>query len=1000
MDYRCKILGQTQVLVDGTPILLGTSAKVRGVLALLLLHNRESLSGAELIDRIWSDRGELEDPSGTLTSYISRARAPLKAAGLPITISHSRAGYRLDADPTRIDYHYSKVLQQRAAAAIDQGDPTRARALLQEAIGLWADEPLLDLNSSWADDERITMAVNELLPLYQALVDVELRLQLYDSALSTTNRLLKQHEFNDRLIMQMMQAMDGAGRHHDLPDFYRSVRHRMIERFGTEPSPTMDALFQQLLQRRLAAPAVPATVDLPVATTAPPAAPSRSSEFAHTTTALPSAGADLLAPPRQLLPDIHDFTGRTAQLAQLDALHEAGAKNTALTLITIDGPPGVGKTTLITHWAHRVAGAFPDGQIYVDLGGFGPAEPTDPSTALAGVLGALGLRAEDLPVRLEERAAKLRTITSTRRLLMILDNARDADQIRPLLPSSPYCLVVATSRSRLPSLITRESARRISVPPMPTEEARALLTRVITPERAQTDLTAVESITEHCGGLPLALRVSAAHAVASPGTALNDLATHLKELTDQFDTEDEQDPFSLAAAFSFSYNALPAEAQRCFRLLALHPGLDITTNAAAALLGQPLSRARRHLHTLAEASLLGTDRHDRYRLHDLLRAYAAYRLQVAEHTAGEQDEAIIRILDFYLQTAHNADRQRAPHRYAVAELAATTAVVAQTFATDRDAAQWLLAERHNLAAATRLAAEHGHHHHAWRLPGTLRKVLERHNLHDDSLVLHTIALTSARAVGDSYGQASTLKDLGTVHLNLRQPTEAVRCLSEALTIARRAHHQVTEGACLHNLGRAYVALDDIDRGRDYYRQALALRREIDDQDGVGYTLHRLGMSHSQVQDYEVAVTHLRQALQVREKIQHYQGQADTLAELATLHLQQGHFSRTIEYARRALPIHDRTLDHRTAIDTLLALAHAHLNLHHYDDTVTAAQRAADLCWEINDPAGRAQSFDLLSRAYHALDKLELSERLREQAAAIRAALAIPGDLNNEHVSGL
>ncbi|QUQ64609.1 tetratricopeptide repeat protein [Kutzneria sp. CA-103260] len=411
-------------------------------------------------------------------------------------------------------------------------------------------------------------------------------------------------------------------------------------------------------------------------------------------------------------------------------------------------------------------------------------------------------------------------------------------------------------------------------------------------------------------------------------------------------------------------------------------------------------RARRHLHTLAEASLLDTDRHDRYRLHDLLRAYAAHRLQLAEHPAGEHDEVIIRILDFYLQTAHNADRQRAPHRYAVAELDATTPVVAQTFATDRDAAHWLLTERHNLAAVTRLAAEHGHHHHAWRLPGTLRKVLERHHLHDESLALHTIALASARAIGDSSGQASTLKDLGTVHLNLHQPTEAVQCLSEALTIARNTHHQLAEGACLHNLGRAHLALDDIERARDYYRQALALRREINDQDGVGYTLHRLGMSYGHVQDYDVAVTHFRQALQVREKIQHYQGQADTLAGLATLHLHQGNFNRTIEYAQRALPIHDRTLDHRTAIDTLLVLARAFYNLHHYDDTISAATRAADLCWEINDPAGRAQSFDLLSCARNALGELELSNRLRQQASAIRAAFAIQGDLNTDNVSGL
>jgi DNA-binding SARP family transcriptional activator/Tfp pilus assembly protein PilF/Cdc6-like AAA superfamily ATPase len=997
VDYRCTILGPTQVLVDGAPIPLGDSAKVRGTLAILLLHARESVSPTELIDRVWTDSAGLGDAHGTLMSYVSRARARLKAAGLPITIRHSRAGYRLDADPARIDYHYAKILHQRAAAALEQGDPTRARALLREAVALWAEEPLLDLSSDWAADERVTMAVNDLLPLYQALIDVELGLDLYDSALSTTSRLLKQHEFNDRLIMQMMRAMDGAGRHHDLPDFYRGVRNRMIERFGTEPSPVMDALFQQLLQRRLAAPSIPATVDLPPAARTA-AAPARSTQPPPMTGAPPMTGpapvvpADLFTPPRQLLPGIHDFTGRTAQLAQLDALLHAGETTNALTLITIDGPPGVGKTTLITHWAHQVADHFPDGQIYLDLNGFGPAEPTDPATALSAVLVALGRRADELPARLEERAATLRTITSARRLLLIFDNARDADQIRPLLPSSPHCLVVVTSRSRLPSLAMRESAHRVSVPPMPIEEARALLTRVITPQRAQTDLPAVDAMTTHCGGLPLALRVSAAHTLAFPDTPLQDLAAHLGQFTDQFDTDDEhEDPFSLAAAFSFSYNALPPDAQRCFRLLSQHPGAEITTSAAAALLDERLTRARRHLHTLAEANLLDTRHQDRYRLHDLLRAYATHRFGLVEATAQARREVIARILDYYLQTAHNADRRRAPHRDAVAELPATTTVVAQTFATDRDAASWLLAERHNLAAATALAAEHGFHHHAWRLPGTLRKVLERNNLHHDSLALHTTALASARAVGDSHGQASILKDLGTIHLNLQQPDEAVACLNEALAIARESQYRLVEGACLHNLGRAYLALGDVDRARTHYRDALDLRREIGDHDGVGYTLHRLGLSHCDVQEYDVAVTHLRQALQVRERIQHYQGQADTLAALARVYLRQGSSARAIEYAQRALPIHDRTLDHRTAIDTLLVLATARFNLHHYQDSVRAGDRAAELCREINDPAGRAQALDVLACAHHALGAPELSDRLREQASAIRTALALPDD---------
>jgi tetratricopeptide (TPR) repeat protein len=483
------------------------------------------------------------------------------------------------------------------------------------------------------------------------------------------------------------------------------------------------------------------------------------------------------------------FAGRAEELAQLDAVLDAAASDqavgaTGVVISAIGGTAGVGKTALALHWAHRVAHRFPDGQLYANLRGFdaGNGRPADPADILRGFLDALGVHPERLPGDVEGLAGLYRSVVAGRRMLVLLDNAADAAQVRPFLPASPECLVIVTSRRELAALAAREGARLLQLDVLSEQEANELLVTRLGKERAAEEPWAVTQLATLCARLPLALSVVVARAAAAPKLPLSSLAAELTELGGRLDALDAGDPAAnVRTVLSLSYRHLPETAARMFRLLGLHPGPDISAAAAASLTGVPVAAARVALRDLTRASLLMEVVPGRFAFHDLLRAYAAEQATTAAGVANTTR----RMLDHYLHTAHRAHRVLYPGRELFDLDACAVGVTPETFGGKSSALHWLEAEYQVLLKVTDLAAREGYDAHAWRLPVVLWTFHNVCGHWHDGTRLHHLALAAARRDGSLSGEAQVLRGLGSFAMSLGAFDEAHERLTEAQAAFKR-----------------------------------------------------------------------------------------------------------------------------------------------------------------------------------------------------------------------
>ena len=492
------------------------------------------------------------------------------------------------------------------------------------------------------------------------------------------------------------------------------------------------------------------------------------------------------AVPRQLPTAVPYFAGRASELRLLDALAgDLDHGTSGVVISAIGGTAGVGKTALALHWAHRIAPNFPDGQLYANLRGFDPAgSPADPAGVLRGFLYAIGVHPERLPADTEGLAALYRSLLADRKMLVLLDNAADVAQVRPLLPASPRCLVIVTSRRELAALAAREGARLLRLDVLPEKEANELLTVRLGTDRAEAEPEAITELATLCARLPLALSVIVARAAAAPNLPLASLAAELTELRGRLDALDVGDPAgSVRTVFSLSYRHLPAAAARMFRLLGLHPGPDISGPAAASLAGVPLAGARTALRDLARASLIIESAPGRYGFHDLLRAYAAE--QTALRDGGERREAVGRMLDHYLHTALRAHVVLYPGRQRIELGPSRARVTPEEFAAKPSALAWLRSEYRVLLEMAGLAARDGFDDHAWRLPVVLWTFFDVCGHWHDGTRTHRTALEAARRCGDLGGQAHALRGLGTFGVMLGEYAQARRCLAQAQELFQR-----------------------------------------------------------------------------------------------------------------------------------------------------------------------------------------------------------------------
>ncbi|MFJ8689867.1 ATP-binding protein [Micromonospora wenchangensis] len=633
---------------------------------------------------------------------------------------------------------------------------------------------------------------------------------------------------------------------------------------------------------------------------------------AHAGSAAPAAGPGEPAPfvPRQLPAAVRHFTGRSAPLAALTALlTEPPGPPGTVPISTIGGTAGVGKTALAVYWAHQVAHRFPDGQLYVDLRGYDPASPAlSPAEAVAGFLEALAVSPERIPVGLAAQAALYRSLLADRRMLILLDNARDADQVRPLLPSSPGCLVLVTSRNQLPGLVTAEGARPLPLGLLSPAEGCELLSRRLGAERVAAEPAAVERIVAAAAGLPLALAIVAARAATYPDFRLARLAAELTASRGALDAfSGGEAGVDVRAVLSWSYRGLDPAAADLLRALGTHPGPDVSVAAAASLAAVSPVEVRRPLAVLTRANLLTEHAPGRYSLHDLLRAYAV-ELADATDSTGLRDAALRRLLDHYLHTAYAAALLLHKHRDDI-ELPAASPGTAVLEPADRDEAwAWLAAEHRALLAAIGLAAGHGLPTHAWQLAWSVNTYLDRVGAWQDQSHAQEVALRAATTAGDRDGQA-------------------------------RAHR---------NRAIACLRLGAHDEARDHLERSLHLYAELGDRVGGGRTELNLGILAERQDDHRRALDHAQRAYRLFEAAGHAQGQANALNNIGWYHIQLGDHARALDYCGRALAQQQQAGNRYWEAHAWDSLGYAHHRLGRHGDALDCYRHALALWRETGE----------------------------------------------------
>jgi tetratricopeptide (TPR) repeat protein/transcriptional regulator with XRE-family HTH domain len=626
--------------------------------------------------------------------------------------------------------------------------------------------------------------------------------------------------------------------------------------------------------------------------------------------------------PRQLPAAVADFTGRAAELQRLtQVLDAAGASHPGTVVISaIGGMAGVGKTALALYWAHQVAGRFPGGQLYVNLRGFDPSGiPVTAPEAIRGFLDALGVAPERVPASPEAQAALYRSLLAGRRMLVVLDNARDEQQVRLLLPASAGTLVLVTSRSQLTGLAVTDGARLLSLDVLAHREATELLATRIGPARAAAEPGAVSEIANLSACLPLAVAIAAARAATRPSLPLAALADELLNASGRLDALDAGDPAAdVRAVFSWSVRHLSRSAARMFRLLGIHPGPDISGPAAASLAGGDLAQARRDLGELVRAHLISERAGGRYAFHDLLRAYAA---EQARDTGGEaeREAATGRVLDHYLQTAAQAARLLNPSHEPVVLATPSPGTAPEQPADRRRALAWFTAEHQVLLAAVALAAQAGFDVHAWQLPWALAPFLQTRGHWQEWVATQRAALAAATRLGEEAAQAVCSRLLAVAHSELGDYAESSRLFTLSLTLYQRLGHRLGEAKIQFNLAALAEGQGRYADMLEHAERALRLYRAIGDKASEATALNNVGWTHGLLGDYEQARAFCRQALALCTEVGHHWLEGYVWDSLGYAEHHLGNLGEAAACYQRALSLHREAGDRFTEADALTHL---------------------------------------------------------------------------------
>jgi DNA-binding SARP family transcriptional activator/Tfp pilus assembly protein PilF len=948
---RFRLLGPLEVRAGDEWRGIG-APKWRSVLAALLIGAGQIVPVGVLINEVWGDAPPAK-AANLISIYVLRLRRLLGDANSTLLVTRA-PGYQLRLTPADTDAQLFETLVRDGRRAYAAGDPEGAASQLAEALALWRGSPLADVPPTPLVEAEAERLAELRLDAAELRIRAELACGSHAQVIPELRRLLADHPLREGLWLLLMQALDGEGRHAEALDAYGQARTVLAEELGVDPGAELRRLYADLLAQddMLAKDSGEAPGTISAATvTASPEAP-------ESAAALAEARIPRSVPiPAQLPADVTDFTGREDQVKHLRNLLSGGGadgESGAVRIALVAGSGGLGKTSLAVHAAHQVRGSFPGGQLYVDLLGATP-HPLPATDALARFLRDLGLDGRDIPVDEDERAARYRTVLAGRRVLVVLDNARDAAQVRPLLPGTASCAVLVTTRSRMADLA---STRLVDLDVLDDDEALTLFTKVVGDERAAAEPEATAELLLACAGLPLAIRICAARLATRTGWTIRAMANRLRDEHRRLD-ELRVGDLAVRASFQVSFASLPASARPdgiapadAFRLLGLWQGPTLSSAAAAALFGAQEDLAADALETLVDAHLLESKISDRYQFHDLLRVYSSERA-VADLSEQARDAAIGRLLAWYMRTADAAATAVAPHRYNLPLKPADGDPPPLSFSTSERALAWYDTERANVVAATRQAAQAGLHDIAWRLPAPLFQIFNSRGNQADCIATHRIALDSARrtgnrlgeawvlnnlgdalcmtrdpegighleqsveirrAVGDRMGEAQAANNLADAYQRLGRADAALDLLWRALDLNRKLGYRLGESIALVNLGDVLLGLDRAEEAIDCLLQAREASVEIDDADGIGYALHWLGCCYLSTGADDKALDCFRQALTSHQASGNRQRQAVTLRFLGRALARNGLAAEARESWTRATAIFEELGDSANAAE--------------------------------------------------------------------------------------
>jgi DNA-binding SARP family transcriptional activator/tetratricopeptide (TPR) repeat protein len=980
------LLGPFEVLVNGTAVPIN-SPKQRVLLASLLLKANFLVRSDELIMHLWEGRPPA-DGRAALHVHVTRLRRLLGRLqdGQAMAINTVPGGYLLETHPDQLDVGQFQRVSKRATLARHEDDIVAESMLLQQALSLWRGAPLADVPSFALQQDHVPGLVEQRLRMAERWFDLELRLGHHADVIGALQMLSAEHPLRERLWGQLMTAYYRCERQAEALHAYQAITRLLNEELGIDPGEQLARLHQAILTSdpALAAAGEAGKRDSrthigPAATPAPEAEPAATHPGEWVTQC-------------QLPSDANDFVGRTESIAGMLGLLTPRQQPGAVPVVRLSGSPGAGKTMLAVRVAHRLRPAYPDGQWYVRLNG-ASERPRDPSDVLAELLSASGMNVAAVPEGLDARAAVFRARLADRRVLLLLDDAGDAEQVIPLLPGTPGSGVVVTSRSQLPDLVALSGARPIAVDVLPLEEAVSVLARVLGAERVRAEPDAVREVAQLCACLPLALRIAAANLAGRPSRTITEYVAELRrgnllgKLTVGYESRT-----AVRAAFDLSYRTLPAALQRLFRLLGLAPGPELSVSLAAQLADIDEDTAEQQLDGLADAHLVEPLTAGRFRFHDLLRLYAAERAQV-EDTSQDRRESLHRLYDWYLHTANAAQQTSCPWFTRIPLPEPMRPDRTAVFDDPPEALAWLKAERSNLVAMIVHAAAGELRKYSWRLADILVGYFSLDRHYDDWLTTARAGLEAASVQGDAYATGVTQLNMGLVtahfladstsavshlrtalqhfqsieawdlqgltlnaiamlhlHKNHGQLDDAVPLLDSALAIARQQDIKRVELESLRNLGVLHHARGDLPAAADHLSRAIEVCQEIDLPHVAPDLLARYGLVQCELGRPDTARANLQRSLttSIELKVVHLQAVAEF--GLAKLDARQCRTEDALMHAQRCLQLAVTTQFQAVEVSCLAVVA----DLEHRTGNHGAATNRFEACLELARQIGHEQ----------------------------------------------